>query len=203
MDLFLLAAAGLGAAPGLVFGASTVVAGLHHRVKRWRRGRAEGVGLTSLTGHLRAIRPVRSPLEKVECCFSVTMLRGKDRFGLGRTIEVVTGEDFLLEAPGVHLVRIAGASLYRELSFAPTELVQQDLPPTLKAALAASPIAGSTTLYWSELVFLDGDAVEVVGRRREELAPPDLAWRGLRDLPVLPTLSAAGGVLELTAVVQR
>jgi hypothetical protein len=184
--------------PVLAKEAPIAVRFVQRRLARWRRRLRHGAKLARVRGHVRAIEPVRSPMEGVECTFAVTIFEGRDRRGITRRVQVFTGKDFFLETEGGRtLVRSRGADVrVHEVTYPDMPLVRQPLPAAVQAALGASPLAGALALYWREVVFVS-PAVEVIGELRLEQAPPDLPIAGNRDLPVLPTLSAVDGVLEI------
>lgn len=167
------------------------------RLDRWRRWLHHGA-LARVRGRVRPIERVRSPMEGVDCVFSVTIFGGRDRHGLPRRISVFTGKDFLLENEGgTTLVRTHGADVrFPEGPIVGMPPVRQALPAALQAAIDASPLRDAQALYWRELTF-DEDGVDVIGELRVEQAPPDLPFAGTRDRPHLPTLSAVDGVLEI------
>lgn len=185
----------LGAAAVLPVGHAVV--GAKRGLARWRRGRAAGTKLTTVRGKLRSLQRVRSPMDGLDCAFAVTWFRGRHR---RTTVQVFTGNDFIVDTDdGPVIVRAAGAVM--QIPFGAGLLidqpVRQGLTPELQAALQGSPLTGSLALYFVEQVFDDGMPLQVVGVSRMEQAPADLPWRGLRELPVLPTLSAAEGVLDV------
>lgn len=195
--VFALAAV-LPCSPLLAEGAPAAVRFVGRRLARWRRRLRHGANLARVRGRVRAIECVRSPMEGVECTFAVTIFSGRDRRGIPRRVKVFTGKDFFLEhEEGRTLVRSHGADVCcPEVDYPDMPLVRQPLPAAAQAALDASPLAGALALYWREVVFVS-PAVEVIGELRLEQAPPGLAIVGHRDRPVLPTLTAVDGVLEI------
>jgi hypothetical protein len=142
-------------------------------------------------------------MNKFECGMSLTLFRGRDRHGIPRTVPVFTGGDFLLDdGNAATLVRCDGAILHiPELEMLPIhQPVRQEIPAAVQAVLETSPLADCLALYWSESAIGTEAQLEVIGVCRNEQAPPDLPWRGLRELPTLPTLSAVDGVLEIVMV---
>lgn len=76
-------------------------------------------------------------------------------------------------------------------------MLTQELPAAIEEALQRSPIATSLVRCFAERTFDDGAPVTAIGPARMEQAPANLPGAGLRDLPVVRTLSAADEVLEL------
>jgi hypothetical protein len=147
-----------------------------------------------IRGTLRCPRPVRSPIEGLSCAISWTVIEGRSRLGWPVRAEVGTAGDLLVEsAEGPFAVR-AEQLWVRRHHIAMQFPVQVALPEHVAAVLRASRIDSRRPLRYGEAFFVDGDPIEIRGVVRDE---PCAFLPGAREPRVLPTLTGAGGRLEI------
>ncbi len=150
--------------------------------------------LRVVRGILRCPRPVRSPIERLACAISWTVIEGHSRRGWPVRVEVGTAGDLLVESPdGLYAVRTSDLWV-RSHGITMQFPVQVELPEHVAEAVQASRIDAHSTLRYGEAFFVDGDAIELRGVVREEPCP---FLRNGRELRVLPTITGAGGRLEI------
>lgn len=150
--------------------------------------------LRVIRGTLRCPRSIRSPIEGLSCAISWTVVEGHSRFGFPVRVEVGTAGDLLVDSTeGLFAVR-AEQVWVRRHHIAMQFPVQVALPEPVAAVLRASRIDARRPLRYGEAFFVDGDPIEIRGVVRDEPCP---FLPGAREPRVLPTLTGAGGRLEI------